>query len=63
MATAKKKAAQLPEGLKVPPGNVALIGGNCSFDGQEYLAEGECVIVPEAAAKILEEHGFKRLEQ
>lgn len=50
--------------ITVPPGCAALIGGGggCSFDGLEYGPnEHGVVVVPEAAAKILESHGFTRL--
>ncbi len=53
-----------PARVEVPPGCVAMIGSTCSFGGLQYEPDkNDIVIVPEAAAGILESHGFKRIPE
>jgi hypothetical protein len=49
---AEKKQPTIKEGF------VALRGGNCSYDGVEYLADDGVVVVPLEAVKSLIEQGY-----
>lgn len=51
-------AANPKKAVTVPAGFAALTGGNCSFNGEEYVAVDGVVIVPVEAVQSLLEHDF-----